>query len=285
MISPLAGPWGHATHRPHVGRVSRVRLADTIEHMLRAFVLTLLLCQAAWAAVPDLTEAQRIQLGTATDRVDYFDEAALYPLLTNAVEWDPNASEAGAMVPDYEAMRTDPDKYRGQLFLIEGLFGGVPKDETSLVGPLQRPGAWDGKLQRWGIETDPQTEHVVAVLLVGAPPPPRAGMPVRLTARFYKVWQIENRNGQPTDYLLFVGKTAHWRARAGGASGEGYGSTVLVGVLVAAAGAFLFLLRRSFRLTLTPKPLPGQLRRREREVDAEPDEQQPAEPLPAMLRS
>src|SRR5690349_8534863 len=68
--------------------------------LLLATLLTL-------AAVPPLTDEQRAQLDTATDNDKQVDQAGLYPLLQNALEWKPG-DESGAAVPDYVAILDAP---------------------------------------------------------------------------------------------------------------------------------------------------------------------------------
>jgi len=159
-----------------------------------------------WAVVsapPPLTPPQRVQLDTASDRSSLFDEGALYPLLHNALQWE-DGDEAGAAIPDYSAIREDPVKHRGELFLIEGLYAGRSKS----INNLTRPGPWDGKLKEWVIVTDVGNDQVAVVYLVDPPAPPAAKSKVRVPARFYKILKDVDQKKRPTDFLLFIGRSA-----------------------------------------------------------------------------
>lgn len=204
---------------------------------------------AVLAVVPALLPQQQTQLATATDFTDRFDEAALYPLLHNAVQWRAG-DEAGAMVPDYGQLLASPQSGRGQLFLIEGQFNGQPR----LISNLSRPGPWDGKLQQWVVLLSRDPKDVAVVYLVDPPravaDAPRPGTPVRLVARFFKVLRDRNLDGQTTDFLIFVGKTA---TLSQGAAGSGpsapTGRPILLAV-VAAAGLW-FIFRKMIRIQPT----------------------------------
>lgn len=202
-------------------------------------------------AVIPLTEMQRAQIDSATDFTARFDEGALYPLLKNALQWQ-GTDEAGAIIPDYAAICQSPQEHRGKLFLIEGLFAG-----RSLPVKLSRAGPWDDQLQQWVVVVDSEKDEVAVVYLVSPPPVPRAGVPVRMAARFYKVWADKDRHGQPTNYLTFVGRQAVVKGSRG-ATGPGWGGQPLIGALVLLAGGWYFL-RRTMRAKLSPH----QQRRRE----------------------
>ena len=220
------------------------------------YVLVLLLSIPAWAAL-SLTDAQRAQLESATDFGPRFDEAALYPLLSNAAQWKPG-DEAGAAVPDYSAIQESPADHRGELFLIEGVFAG----RAQLIGPLSRSGPWDGKLQEWVLIVDRQADEVAVVYLIDPPTPvdqpPATAAKVRLPARFYKVLNDRDQNGSPTNYLLFVGRGAKVMGTASGGSASSAGSKVLLVVVVLMALCW-FVLRRIKRQTWpTRARTPGQ---------------------------
>jgi len=173
--------------------------------------LILVVLGAAVSSLTPLTDAQRAQLDTAEDFTQRFDTAALYPLLHNAAQWTPG-DEAGAAVPDYGQIQADPKRHRGEAFLIEGLFAGVPEGETLRIRSLSRPGPWDGKLEQWVVVVDPDSEadEVAVVYLTDPPPHPREGTRVRMPARFYKVLDDFDRSPtpRPTQYLTFVGRGA-----------------------------------------------------------------------------
>ena len=153
-------------------------------------------------AVPPPSADDVEQLRSARDAVTLLDEAALYPLLRDALTWRAT-DESGAMVPDYAAIRRRPETYRGNLFLIEGPLAGQPRP----IRHFQRPGPWEGRLQQWSILVHSNSDEVVVVYLVN-PPPASVGQSVRLPGRFYKLWSDVDQTHQPTNYLVFVGHAA-----------------------------------------------------------------------------
>ncbi len=205
-------------------------------------VILAMLCVVIRGVAP-LSEGQRVQLDTAMDFNSTFDEAGLYPLLNNALQWE-KGDEAGAMIPDYKAIFESPGEHRGQLFLIEGAFAGG----SQRVRQLSRPGSWDGKLNQWVVVVDRATDEVAVVYLVDPPPAPKAGAKVRTVGRFYKVLSDTDREGRPTNYLTFVGHGAQVEERSSG-SGVGSGSAggALVLVLVILAGGWV-VLRQTIRV-------------------------------------
>ena len=225
------------------------------------------------AAVPPLAELQRMQLESAEDYTAAWDQGALYPLMQNALTWETN-DEAGAMIPDYEALSADPAAYRGTLFVIEGQLGGPPEQ---LSKPMARPGPWDNRIQRWSVlyQTDP--DKVAVVYLVDPPPlekTPRSSIRVRLLCRFYKVWRFKDINDHPTDYLVFVGKTT--REAAPSQTRRRYTpQTVpikqMLIMLLVGAGVLIFIFRRASKMSFRPKPLSGQLKRQQAQAAAGED--------------
>ena len=123
----------------------------------------LLACGVAHAA-PPLTDAQRAQLATATDRSLQLDEGALYALLANTLEWTPG-DESGAMIPDYDAIAAAPQDARGQVYLLEGEFAGRTRPYH-----LARSGAWGRSLTEWVIRVrqgaTPEQDQVAVVYFV-----------------------------------------------------------------------------------------------------------------------
>jgi len=181
-----------------------------------SWALATILLAGAVAAVEPLSEAQLRQLETATDFTPSWDEPALYPLLQNVLRWD-TLDEAGAMIPDWNALSADPESYRGRLFLVRGQLGGPPE---KLQRRLARPGPWDGKIERWGILYRVNPDQVAVIYLVDPPPPaqtPRVAARVQILCRFYKIWRFDDLEGRTTDYPVFIGKTV---SRWTGASGE-----------------------------------------------------------------
>lgn len=245
--------------------------------MMSPASLLLMLCPIL-AAVPPLTPEQQKQVESATDFDAGRDEAALYPLMTNALTWQ-DADAAGATIPDYPAILAQPADHRGKLFLIEGLFAGRPRR----IENLTRPGPWDQKLQEWVIVTDNQHDQVAVVYLVDPPTPvdrpPTPGTPVRLLARFYKVLSDRDMNGNPTDFLVFVGQSATVMSTPQRRSSSWHTTPIFVAVL-ALAIVWLWL-----RTRLKPRPIgPQRLARAEDRprgtTPRHPPEEEPIENLP-----
>lgn len=182
-------------------------------HTLLAGLLALQLL-----AVPPLSHEQQAQLETAKDNIASLDEGALYPLLLNAMDWPPG-DEAGAMVPDYQAILENPADARGRLYLVEGAFY-----RARSVRNLARPGPWDPMLQEWSISPDGKGEQFVVVYMVHGQPEnelPRIRQQVRLAGRFYKVWLSKDYNQELKPYLVFVGQSARIIRPTGGSAGLG----------------------------------------------------------------
>jgi hypothetical protein len=191
----------------------------------------------AWAviliavtAVPPLTDAQRAQLDTAVDDSARLDEAALYPLLENVLTWERvdtsggdesggyesgadesggdesgGDDEAGAVVPDYDALLADPAADRGELFLIEGRFAGRARRYG-----LMRKGGWGDALTEWVLVVRDEPQEVAVVYFVdpaGVIEAPGTGSRVRVVGRFYKVWADRDQDGKPARYLTFIARS------------------------------------------------------------------------------
>ena len=156
-------------------------------------------------AVPPLTSDQKNQLATAEDYSPLLDEPALYPLLKNAKDWKPD-DEAGATVPDYDAILKDPTAHRGQLFLIEAPYIDVlPKIKFKSL-----PGPWTEHAEAWGVREgkDPKVRRSIVVILTDPQRRPAAmNTDIRVAARFFKVWKSESDFLQE-QFLVFVGHSA-----------------------------------------------------------------------------
>jgi hypothetical protein len=224
--------------------------------------------------VPALTEAQVAQLATAQDRSRQWDAAALYPLLSNVVDW-PRGDEGGAMVPAYAQLHAEPARFRGQLVLIEGQLGAAP---SRITEPLSRPGPWDRNIQQWHVLVRRDPDEAVVLLLADPMPPEQlpgqGGAAVRAIVRFYKVWSYVDQNNQPTDYLLFVGRwiTVDAPGIAGSSVGRpggtpGGSGRWMWGVLVVVFMWYLFW--RFRRLMLRNRPVTGMARTIPRQEVAE----------------
>jgi hypothetical protein len=245
---------------------------------MAAAVLMLLL------AITPLTDAQREQLATARDHSADWDEPALYPLLRNVAEWSTDA-EVDAAAPDYDALHRDPQAHRGDVFLIDGLLGGPPQ---VVKRTLSQPGPWDDNLQQWSVLVRRDPDEVAVVLLIDPMPPgdmsTRGGERVRIAGRFFKVWQFVDRDGQPTPYLMFVGRSVRFDGRASPSPVAAAPSGAwLVSLIFLAALAGWFMMRRLARLSLRPRPLASRRRREHRNIkppDGLPDD--PADALKSM---
>ena len=237
----------------------------------------------ALAALPPLSDSQRAQLDSANDSSPANDEAALYPLLENALAWTPG-DESGAAVPDYAALLAEPAAYRGDLFLIEGEFAGRPRRI-----PLARSGQWGSGVTEWVVRVREDPDEVAVVYFVdpdGELEAPLRGTPIRTVARFYKVWSDRDLANEPTPFLIFVGRTPTVVAVESSVQGPGMGGWVLT--LIALAAGF-YILRRYVVGLRQPRPLAT---RREFEAaiaEIEEDDppsltEDPAEALDTMSR-
>jgi hypothetical protein len=244
-------------------------------------VLLLLLSLALSAAAPDLAPEQRQQLETATDGSKLLDEAALYPLLQNAIWWTAG-DEEGATKPDLAALLKDPAGGRGRLFILEGRLARLPL----LVPKLARQGPWDGKLQQYALLVSTKPDTTVLVYLVDAPPvakSPRIGETVRVVGRFYKVWKSPNLEGQDALYLTFVGKSGRVIAPSSAPGGLGAAGGLLNDWRVAALGLALLLMAvyAVFRRTIQKLQHQSALRAQQRE-EAREEEKEPADTGPPL---
>ncbi len=176
--------------------------------MLRAgALLTVLVLAVPAMAIEPLPDDLKIQVRTARDLTEKLDEPAIGPLLTDSVTWKPG-DNSGAMIPDYATLMANPGKYRGELFLVEGLFAGVPKREQLTAPKVGTVGPWDGKAELWTVVVDEAKDFVVIVLLTDPPKSlPKGGAKVRMPARLYKVWSYKDLNKKPQAALVFVGQT------------------------------------------------------------------------------
>jgi hypothetical protein len=204
--------------------------------MPRLLALPLLL---TLLAAPPLSDSQKERLSTARDRTDLVDEPAFYALLENAATSP--GDDLGATIPDYAAILDRPADARGQLFLLEGtLESEVPTE------PLTR-GNWQ-KVRGIAVRlangkpvivylTDPPELSTIAGLLRDR------SASIRIPARFYKIITSNNRAGEPTDFLVFVGKApTHFDTYTGPSNGA-FVITVVVAVIVF-LGIRLHLMRK-----------------------------------------
>lgn len=241
-----------------------------------ALLLTLAL------AIPPLTKAEKAQLQATGDRDSRIEAGELYPLLNNAVKWK-LGDESGAQIPDYNALFESPADYRGELFLIEGLFNGEDSVRTM---DTARDGPWTGKLEQWMIANNAAGDAPLVIYLVNPPPRPEKGAEIRLVGRFYKIWRtkVKNEDGQ-ADYLTFIGHSA---AVTGYAPPTDRGSpmTVMFAVVFAMIVAFVFLRMRMSKMGGSSKVEQAATRilreRRGGEEEVEIDDTLPENPVEAL---
>lgn len=179
-------------------------------------------------AVSPLAERQWAQLQSARDGSPRLDEGALYPLLEHAAQWEPG-DEAGATVPDYQAIHQSPADHRGQRFLIEGTL------KRSRPWRTVRSGPWGETLTEWVIQHGRAPGEVAVVYFVQAGehlPEARVGQRVRAVAAFYKVWSDRDQNAAPTDFLTFVGRSATVMERGSAGPGAGMAMGLILLVVV-----------------------------------------------------
>lgn len=236
-------------------------------------VLPLMLLGLVVGVAPLSDEARR-QLATASDGSRRFDEGALYPLLRDVLEWEAQTHAAGARLPDYDALRSEPARHRGERLVIEGTYQGS--------GPfrLMRAGPWGRELTWWVIKHGPTPDEVAVVYFPDAAealPEVRRGSEVRVIARFYKIWRdIDDPTGEVTDFLTFVGRHPRVAAETGGGAPMlSVPQMALLLVLLIAAAIFIALRQRV--LSLRPRPLPRQQATLEADVAPEPSAQSEAD--------
>ncbi len=196
------------------------------------------------ASIPPLSDSQTTRVQTADDDSTTVDEAAFYALLENAKAW--TGGKAGAVVPDYAALRENPAKWRGELCLVQGEL------ETVLeVSDLSR----DSYASVKGLVLRPESGRPVIVYLLRPPdltyrsrqPPLVAerGAAVEVVARFYKRLKDESRGGKERTYLTFVGKEVTTLRTPEGSSPAG--TWAIPAAVIVLLGVWFVLLSRSRR--------------------------------------
>lgn len=238
-----------------------------------------ILMATVFAAVPPLTQTQRIILEDVAPPSQTVDEAGLYALLSNAKDWDDEVRKnlAGAIVPDYVAIRSEPSQYRGQVFALEGTL-----ESYIGMGQLSRVGWESAKVMVIRTEadgvimvylTDPPLLQIASTLGQHELPAAR-GAPVRLAGRFFKFVIQANQEGQAMVYPVFVGKSVEVGdkpANTPSSTGGSWGTVALVVLAVVLLIAY-GLIRRMGRQ-------PSQLAQRlaQRQAEAERDGRSPVE--------
>ncbi|MEM9415439.1 MAG: hypothetical protein AAGA29_08190 [Planctomycetota bacterium] len=244
------------------------------------------------AAAPELTEAQREVLeDNATDGDLALDGGpAIYVLLENAAGWDAGdfAGERGAATPatpDYTYLAEHPREVRGDVFLIEGRFVEqvrYPTAERDSRDHLTRT-RWGDQVTGWGIKVGEGDDDVVMVYFVdpdGAIQPPRNGQRVRVSARFYKVWAVPNREGRLLEFLTFVGGGREVVGSGGAGGGSNRNKIIIVAVVLVAGGYYgmrVFLSRKANAGRAHSQALAEQ-RRRERGYGGDEEDEEAIDP-------
>ncbi len=281
--------------------------------------------------ITPLSEGQRRQLATTTDGA-VVDGAGLYALLANVAAWpapevlpgaDPAGVEGdvegglppGVARPDWAALLGEPGAFRGDLFLVEGRYGGRQRRME-----LLRPGAWGEAMIEWGVVADAAgaggrgeagRDAVVAVVLfvdsggTMRPPAGGEGARVRAVGRFYKVWEDRDATGAERRYPVFVARRAEvTRAGAGGAggaaargagagSGGASGGAAALFAAVLGGAVLLFVVKRVTRRRVAAAPSRHTVNdraRRERDANDGPDDDEdstpplPSDPAEALER-
>ena len=244
------------------------------------------------ASVPPLAETDQRQLADVADDTGRFDAGPLYPLLRNVMQWDPPVSSAGARIPDYAALEKTPGAHRGEMFVIEGIFGNAGRFALSRSGP------WGEALTQWGVkipaEKLPGDEpRFVAVFFVdpkNSMTKPLVGTEVRIVGRFYKLWRTdtggEGEQKRTETFPTFIARSAEV---TGGTQLSSRPSltfvAIVLGVLLVVFGYFF---RRARRLSKAEPAAPRRnapragtpARRDEADAADAGDEEDDEAPLP-----
>ncbi len=211
-------------------------------------MIAALLMLSTLVGVPDLTGAQRDRLAEVVDD-ERLEGPGMHVLIENTRHWEPD-DEAGARVPDYEAILTEPGAWRGELCLIEGRFAGRER-QLSLTGA--EPGDED-ELTEWVVLVSDQPDDVVVVYFPDSEDSikaPAVGAEVRTVGRFYKVWKDRDANGDRASYLTFI---AGRPSVIGGQTGPTTSPLTPMLILVVILGGVYVLLRIQTRRVTPAKP-------------------------------
>ena len=221
-------------------------------------------CLALWLVVltcpvfgaPELTDAQREQLAAGTtDNDDVLDQqSGLYVLLRNAARWqegdfDGEAGAATAPPPDYDYIRQNPEKVRGNVYTIDGwvmLHDRYPSKENHKREKLYNTldDAWGKQVTRWTIVTKKKDPSSTIIVLFTDPDgkivEPKARTQVRVAARFYKLWTIPDQEGRPFTYPVFVGGATEV-VKESERSSEGSPMNFILICIIVVTGAFFVI--------------------------------------------
>jgi len=264
-------------------------------------VLGLFAQASAWAA-PAMDDDRREALRgyVAIENAGRIDAGrALYELLPSAAQWETDdfAGDGGAAVapaPDYDTLRAHPETTIGNAFVIEGYFveqvrfpdpeggGGEARTRLARAGnPL-----WGDNLTRWAINTSPDGQDPDQTVLVffvdpeGEIEAPDKNSRVRVAARFYKAWEVVNQEGEPFEFLTFVGgaREVVTSKNTGSVTSSGFPTWFMPAVVVVAVGLFYgmrYVLNRKGHAALANSEALRDRRRRDREL-SEMDEEEDA---------
>ncbi len=146
----------------------------------------------ALAAIPPLSDDQRVRLGDTADGRGY-QEAAFDALVENVRLWSPGAGDAPVRLhPNLEAMLADPDSFRGQVCRITGAI----QQQTQLPAPHD-------DVVEWFVRDD--DDRPILIYVLGPQESFRDGQEIAVLARFYKYVDEKARDGEVHRYPAFVG--------------------------------------------------------------------------------
>ena len=272
----------------------RTSISQSGPHKTRHFLcMTVVLVAAAPIDPHPLSESQLVRLETASDSAGTIDEAALYALLENAADW--SERDAGAVVPDYDAIRREPDDWRGVRCLIEGTIYRVLRPELSRRG-------WEkvqGVVVRIDHSREPPAAHDFVIVYLTDPPQwawpnPRyekegiafhEPRPVRLVGRFYKVSSFETHAaGAERAYLTFVGRRVTFPQTTESSRRASWpGVPVLLGLLIVLVAFTIWRLKALGRRADRPSRLADYLQQRQAQRTIRGDSEEDVMDEPAEL--
>lgn len=188
----------------------------------------------ALAAIPPLTEDQRVRLATAFDGRDH-QEAAFVALVENARLWTAGLGDAPIRLhPNLAAMLNDPQAYRGTLCQITGRV----QQQTPLAAPCEG-------VTEWFVRDDSGRPILVYVVDHQSDPAFTDGQAVIVHGRFYKRVDEIARDGVSRSYPAFVGAFPSRPARADETMGDMVVIVIPVAVLLVVFIILMLYVRRN----------------------------------------
>ena len=216
---------------------------------LCVWVATVVVGVGAMAALPALSDSQRVQLDTAVEGAKP-DEPALYPLLVEAWRWTAEDVVAAGLVTqqaDFVGLLGDPKGSRGEVFVVVGRFAGRSREVRLLRG-----GPWGQTVTEWGVvrdgsggESGDAAGRVAMVYFAGHVETPRDRQQVQVVGRFFKTWTDVDAAGRAVTYPVFVA-APFWEPVGGMATRQNGAWRVMV-VLVLGLMAGLWVVRRALK--------------------------------------